>query len=670
MKQLKTLILAILCLPLGGWGGQTAKAETVTYTISGGLEQATSYLTITASGSATGDVTGSWNVATTSTYTCNLPGGITIKFYTDKSQGLVAQNGILQMQSDITSGCYIQLSRTSGDDKRIYHYTLKEEDGDIIYEAMNAASGDRYYYFQRIDLKTIVVSYADFADIADGAYSGSGTTADDPYIINNRMQLDLLARLTNGGNTFSGKFFKQGDNISYTHSTDWNDASSTENNFVRIGTPDNRFCGTFDGDGNTISGIRIYKGGNEETDRYQGLFGYIGSGGTVKGVSLADARITGYKCTGGIAGYNNEGTIEECTVASNVCIHAVKTKSTYHGGIVGEFYQGIVQRCVSAASVTATAAIATNCDSYGSIVGTNNRGTVQNCLALGAKVDAVNSYYGAIVGQNNVGTLQNNYYSVCTVGSATTGIGIGGNIYSVPSDYTTNDGAVPALRNDADNATAIGLLAAVPANFGNYSVSLDGRTLQAGGWNTFCAPFSADIPNGWTVRRLYSSSLSGDALTLGFLPVGSSIEAGKPYLVKVTSSAANPTFSGVRVVSGTTTTETTYADFVPVMNPTNLTGGDESVLFVTGGNTLTYPYTSGNINAFRAYFQLLGAAAGGGEIKAFNMSFEDDADGIREAAPLNDKGQMINVIYNLAGQRINRMQKGINIVNGKKVIIK
>ena len=32
--------------------------------------------------------------------------------------------------------------------------------------------------------------------------------------------------------------------------------------------------------------------------------------------------------------------------------------------------------------------------------------------------------------------------------------------------------------------------------------------------------------------------------------------------------------------------------------------------------------------------------------------------------------QKDNAIYNLAGQRLNKMQKGINIVNGKKVLVK
>ena len=486
---------------------------------------------------------------------------------------------------------------------------------------------------------------------------------DNTYAINNRDDLDHLALMVTYGNNCSGLTFQQRGNISYTPSDNWNKTNSTENNFTRIGTANNQFLGTYDGGGYTISGIRIYKGSNESTDSYQGLFGSVGSGGKVKRLNLADARITGYHYTGGIAGYTFKGTIEDCTVASNVCIHAV-VNSNQHGGIVGYNNQGTVQRCVSAATVTA-AASATGCTRFGGIVGIASGGTVQNCLALGARVDVVSSYYGAI-SSNTVGTLQNNYYSACTIGSATTDIGIGSES-SGPSDYTNNNGAVPALRENASNTTAIGLLAAVPANFGTYSVSLDGRTLQAGGWNTFCAPFSAAIPSGWTVKKLTGSALSAGALTLNFDDAGS-IEAGKPYLVKVDDTVTNPTFSGVRVVSSTTTTETTYADFVPVTSPKDLTGGDKSVLFVSGGNTLTYPSADGKINAFRAYFQLHDAGSG---VKAFNMNFEDNATSIRSI----DNGQLIidnedEAIYNLAGQRLQKMQKGFNIVNGKKVIIK
>ena len=53
-------------------------------------------------------------------------------------------------------------------------------------------------------------------------------------------------------------------------------------------------------------------------------------------------------------------------------------------------------------------------------------------------------------------------------------------------------------------------------------------------------------------------------------------------------------------------------------------------------------------------------------IKEF-LGFNDDPDGINSLTPAISEGENI---YNLAGQRLQKMQKGINIVNGKKIAIK
>ena len=67
------------------------------------------------------------------------------------------------------------------------------------------------------------------------------------YEINSTDNLDDLAVYVNGTGTYStdvvettahdcsGLTFKMTANITYTHTTDWNDASSTENNFTAIG---------------------------------------------------------------------------------------------------------------------------------------------------------------------------------------------------------------------------------------------------------------------------------------------------------------------------------------------------------------------------------------------------------------------------------------------------
>ena len=58
--------------------------------------------------------------------------------------------------------------------------------------------------------------------------------------------------------------------------------------------------------------------------------------------------------------------------------------------------------------------------------------------------------------------------------------------------------------------------------------------------------------------------------------------------------------------------------------------------------------------------------------ESFTGEFETLKTGISDAVRLNDKGKMINdnLIYNLQGQRLNSLQKGLNIVNGRKIYVK
>ena len=60
---------------------------------------------------------------------------------------------------------------------------------------------------------------------------------------------------------------------------------------------------------------------------------------------------------------------------------------------------------------------------------------------------------------------------------------------------------------------------------------------------------------------------------------------------------------------------------------------------------------------------------GGAGVKAF-YPFGDDATSINEELRMKDEELNEGVVYNLAGQRLQKMQKGINIVKGKKIAIK
>ena len=94
-----------------------------------------------------------------------------------------------------------------------------------------------------------------------------------------------------------------------------------------------------------------------------------------------------------------------------------------------------------------------------------------------------------------------------------------------------------------------------------------------------------------------------------------------------------------------------------VSNIYALGDGPQSIGFYLVGDGVKVP-------TGKAY--LIGPAVGGGPVKEFfGFGFGEDADGIQTLSDSPLKGENI---YNLAGQRLQKMQKGINIVNGKKVL--
>ena len=299
----------------------------------------------------------------------------------------------------------------------------------------------------------ITVSGApDFAGLWNADDDHDGSTEDKAYIITTPAGLNLLASEVNNGNNYKGKYFKLGADISYAHTTDWDDATSTENNYVSIGIPgassDTKFRGTFDGCGHTVSGIRIYKSGSSQEAGSLGLFGFIRQG-KVKNVAIADARITGHQGIGGIVGQSYGGSVTNCQAANTVAIHAVADHAQFHGGIVGystsASHTGVVRNCTSSATLTMSSGL-NNCFWWGGVVGhSSGSGTeISNCLALGAVIDCW-GLCGAIAGTNvelngsSTGTLSNNYYNGCRVASSTSGIGLGTSNGS--KDVTDNDGA-------------------------------------------------------------------------------------------------------------------------------------------------------------------------------------------------------------------------------------
>ena len=175
----------------------------------------------------------------------------------------------------------------------------------------------------------------------EGAYAG---TEDDPYMIYSTDHLLKLAYRVKGthgetANDYENKYFKLGADIAFTY--DPNETDDYDENYEAIGGYYNSdiriFNGNFNGDGHTVSGIRLRKTGTDIANDYQGLFGEIGSNAIIHDVHVTDARIKGRLCVGGIVGYSYEGTVRNCTVTES----DITATNGHYGTICGFNSQGI-----------------------------------------------------------------------------------------------------------------------------------------------------------------------------------------------------------------------------------------------------------------------------------------------------------------------------------------
>ena len=184
---------------------------------------------------------------------------------------------------------------------------------------------------------------------------------------------------------------------------DW-ETTAPANSWTAIGLNSSKnFRGTFDGQGYTISGI--YINNNQEN---QGLFGYIGNGGTIKNVSVAESYIKAADRTGvfvgAIVGYNNAGTVESCSNSGTVA--GSGNSNGYIGGIVGYNNAGTVERCFNSGTLTGTGTR----PNVGGIAGINDGSgaTVKNCSNCGEVKGTNANSCGGIAGINYIGAIISN----------------------------------------------------------------------------------------------------------------------------------------------------------------------------------------------------------------------------------------------------------------------
>ena len=175
-------------------------------------------------------------------------------------------------------------------------------------------------------------------------------------------------------------------------------------------------------------------------------------------------------------------------------------------------------------------------------------------------------------------------------------------------------------------------------------------TIGATGYATYVAPSDVSFPSD--VTAFIITATTGTSVTMEAVeavPAGTAVvvkgDAGTYYLTAATSTddVTSNLLQACTAAFNPTAENTIYC----------LANKSKGVGFYPVATSVTIP-------AGKAYLEIPS-----GEAKAFYGFFEDDATDIRDLKSLKDSK---DIIFNLAGQRLNKAQKGINIINGKKVL--
>ena len=268
------------------------------------------------------------------------------------------------------------------------------------------------------------------------ALAGSGTQ-EAPYQIGSAADLQAFARLVNGGVTDANAVLTTDITINENVLDKDGTLNGTPTNvWTPIGNDSNPYTGNFDGNNKTIKGLYI-----NSSEKYVGLFGYIGTNGTVKNLTLADSTINSSNSSadssseitayvGGICGYNDGGSITNCSNSGNVSSSANNVSSLIScvSGICGLNWSGSIMNCSNSGKVSGSVNNIVDLEYYVSgICGLNWSGSIMNCSSSGTVSGTGTGTFigggevGGICGRNADGSITN-----CSNSGAVSGSTVGG----------------------------------------------------------------------------------------------------------------------------------------------------------------------------------------------------------------------------------------------------
>lgn len=206
----------------------------------------------------------------------------------------------------------------------------------------------------------------------------------------------------------------------------------------------------------------------------------------------------------------------------------------------------------------------------------------------------------------------------------------------------------------------------------NVDVQLK-RSLSPAHWNSFCVPFtiSADViaeKFGAGTLVYTFGSMNGNVMNF---KASTTIDAGKPYIVKPTKEVVDPTFIGVNIEASDPVKSGENGFFMQGTYgaKTDLTT-DGTNLFLGDGNKFYKPSgtTTAKMKGLRAFF----IVPQGTNLAALRANIDGATTAIDEFATVVEQ-PTDNRIYNLQGQFVGTSFEGLHgvyVQNGKKVLVK
>ena len=201
-----------------------------------------------------------------------------------------------------------------------------------------------------------------------------------------------------------------------------------------------------------------------------------------------------------------------------------------------------------------------------------------------------------------------------------------------------------------------------------YSAIYDVVTLTrnfAAGWNTFVAPVATDMSEFGDDAKAYAFTGYADGELKFTAVTDSKLTVATPYVIYIPEAIQDKVFTWESPVIyssyvGNANIVTTHSGVAFQGTYAPIAAGELTGKYgVTSDGHIQKAGAGASIKGFRAFFEV----PAGNNIKALVFDGED-ATGIKT---LNLETTDA-AIYNIAGQRIQKTQKGINIINGKKIL--